>query len=219
MELMFTEDNFLIKTLSTHEEVEAAFHLRHKVFSEELKWVPASQDGIETDRYDGFAKYIGVFDFNQQLVGHARLILSPHPFMIEKEFACMLTGDESINKGADAAEITRLCVRKEDRQNRYLTKISQLLYKGIYLWSIMSEVRHLLMVVEKRYFRLLRLNGFPVEAYNNFLTMPDGVKAAVIRLDWRNFENKAQEYKPDFLEWISKLPAPDPLQAQSHGLY
>jgi N-acyl-L-homoserine lactone synthetase len=42
MELIFREGNFLIKTLSAYEELEAAFRLRHEVFCEELKWVPCS---------------------------------------------------------------------------------------------------------------------------------------------------------------------------------
>ncbi|MBI5892273.1 MAG: hypothetical protein HZB79_01240 [Deltaproteobacteria bacterium] len=41
MELIFQEGSYLIKTLSTHEEMEAAYRLRHEVFVDELKWVPA----------------------------------------------------------------------------------------------------------------------------------------------------------------------------------
>ncbi len=75
------------------------------------------------------------------------------------------------------------------------------------------------MVVEQKYYRLLRLNGFPVKAMNDFLTMPDEVRASVITLDWRAFEEYAAKIKPEFLGRMSTLPPLFPLQLQSHGPY
>ena len=215
MELVFYEDGFLTKTLDTHEEFEAAYRLRHEVFSRELKWVPCSPDGLEVDPYDSFAQCIGVFDSGFKLMGHARLIKSPNPFMVEKEFAHLVQEGTALEKGADVAEVTRLCVGREGR----FTGVSNLLYKGIYQWSLFNGVRHLVMVVEKKYYRLLRLNGFPVRPAYSFLTMPDGVKAAVITLDWREFEELASKKRPGLLAWISKLPDRRPSRSRLHGLY
>lgn len=219
MELIFEEEGYLVKTLSTHEEVEAGLRLRHEVFSRELRWVPESPDGMERDPYDDFSRYIGVFDARQNITGHARLIAFPDPFMVDKEFACLMPKDKNMRKATDLAEITRLCIRKEERASGGYLNISQLLYKGIYNWSLSCGIRHMIMVVDYRYFRLLKLNGFPVEAIGDFVTMPDGVRAGAVSLDWRSFEAAAAKRRPEFLEWISKLPAHYPSRALSHGLY
>jgi acyl homoserine lactone synthase len=221
MELIFQEGEFLVKTLSTHEEMDAAFRLRHEVFSEELKWVPRDPGQREIDDYDrgSFSHYIGVFDGVYGILGHARLIPAPYPFMVEKEFLGLMPDGKMVRKGADSGEITRLCVKKEDRSRQHLTNVSYLIYKGIYQWSLANGVRHLIMVVEQKYYRLLRLNSFPVNAINGFMTMPDGVKATAITLDWRAFEEYAARVKPEFLKWMSTLPPLYPLQSRSHGLY
>ncbi len=201
--------------------MDAAYKLRHDVFCDELKWVPPVPDRREADDYDKgfFSHYIGVFDGRYNILGHARLIPAPHPFMVEKEFLNLMPASARVRKDTDNAEVTRLCVKKEDRSSRLLTNVSYLIYKGIYQWSLANNIRHLIMVVEQKYYRLLRLNSFPVKAINDFLTMPDGVKASVITLDWRAFEEYAAKRKPEFLGWMSTLPPLYPLQLQSHGLY
>lgn len=85
MELIFQEGSYLIKTLSTPEEMDAAFRLRHDVFVDELKWVPPSPDKREIDAYDKFAIPLGLFDLSAQtgeglqLIGYVRLIQSNYP--------------------------------------------------------------------------------------------------------------------------------------------
>ncbi len=220
MELMVQEDNFIIKTLSAHEELEAGYRLRHEVFSEELKWVPVSPDGMEVDRYDsGPVSYIGVFDEWGTLQGYARLITSPNTFMIDREFACLLEDGMCVEKSPDMAEITRLCVRKRGRKGDLVMRVSNFLYKGIYLWSTKMDIRHLVMVVDNRYYRLLRFTGFPVRTVGDFIEMPDSVRAAVIRLDWREFDRIAVEKKPEFFHWISTQPDPVPSPVLLRGLY
>lgn len=219
MDLIFEEGSFLVKSLTTCEELEESFRLRHEVFSEELRWVPSSTDGFEIDFYDTFSERVGVFDSSGRLSAHARLITSPNRFMVEKEFRGLLPASYVIRKGADVAEVTRLCVRKAERRGDETVNVSHLLYKGIYQWSLGSSIRHLIMVVDRRYYRLLRLNGFPVEAVNNFVAMPDGVRAAVITLDWRRFEEEAGRTRPRFLEWMSKISAPIPSLSRLHAFY
>ncbi len=218
MELMVQEDNFLIKTLNAHEEMEQGYRLRHEVFSEELRWVPVSEDGKEVDDYDGFASCLGVFDEGQNLVGHARLITSPNPFMIDREFACLITEGQKIEKSRDMAEITRLCVKRDGRKGDYLLRVSNLLYRGIYHWSAMRGIRHLIMVVDWRYFRLLRFTGIPVRAMGSFKVMPDKVHAGVISLDLDEFRKVARVKSPEFYYWVTKAPAPVPSPGLLHGL-
>ncbi len=219
MELMVQEDSFLIKTLTAHEEMEQGYRLRHEVFSEELRWAPIAKDGMEVDRYDSFASSIGVFDQWGLLQGYARLIPSPSPFMIDREFACLTTGGQGVEKRQDMAEVTRLCVRKDGRKGEFILRVSNLIYKGIYLWSMNMDVRHLVMVVDRRVYRLLRLTGFPVKSIGEFMVMPDSVHAAVISLDLVEFKEVGEEKKPEFFRWMSTQQAPQPSPGLLHGLY
>ncbi|WKZ33397.1 MAG: acyl-homoserine-lactone synthase [Thermodesulfobacteriota bacterium] len=208
MELIFEEDEFIIKTISAPEEFEAALKLRHEVFAEELKWVPEATDGLERDPYDAFSYSIGVFREDMTLAGSLRMILPPNPFMIDREFAALLPNGKTIERSPDVAEITRLCVRKEFRSNKGGHNMTLLLYKGLYHWNIMNGVRYSAMVVDNRCYRILRLGCLPVEAVGDFKTMPDGVKAAVCMLDWRRFEKEASARRPDYYEWMSVISMP-----------
>ena len=51
-EVAFYEGEFLVKTIETKEEMTQAYHLRHRVFAERLKWVPERTDRLEADVYD-----------------------------------------------------------------------------------------------------------------------------------------------------------------------
>lgn len=218
MELIFQEGDYLIKTLSTHEEMEAAFRLRHDVFVDELKWVPASPDGMEKDSYDSFAHPIGIFDEKNGLIGYVRLISAPNPFMIEKEFACLLPKDKPFKKLSNMAESTRICVKKEHRTitvNSSLT-LGHLLYKAIYQWCVREDARFFATIVEKRYYRFLK-QIFPFEPAGDFLPLGDGVLSGIVFMDWRIFESLAQKNRPEFFEWISNLPPLVPSRWPRHA--
>ncbi|MBI5644022.1 MAG: GNAT family N-acetyltransferase [Deltaproteobacteria bacterium] len=219
MELIFNEHGLTVKTLSSRDELEAAFRLRHDVFSRELGWVPCAVNGMESDAYDPFSVSIGVFDLDECIVGYLRITPSPNPFMVEKEFSILLPERAKIKKGPDVAEVTRLCVRRENRNSQLMANVANLLYKGLYHWNLGSGVRYSLMVVDNRCYRLLRLTGLPVEANGRFHTMPDGVKAACCTLDWRAFEQGARERKPGFYNWMATVPVRYSSLSLSHELY
>lgn len=219
MALIFQEGEFLVKTLSAHEELEAALRLRHAVFCDELKWVPPSPDGLETDAYDRFSDLIGVYDAGRTLIGHIRLTPSPHPFMVEKEFACILPEGVTVAKGPKTAEVTRLCVRKESRGIRLPASVPNMLYKGMYQWSLAMSRRVLVIVVDKRCFRHLRATGLTVDPLGPFHTMPDGVSAAVCAINWDKFERVSGVQRPEYLEWMSTLQAPCPSLSPRRGPY
>lgn len=218
MELIFQEENYVVKTISAPEEFEMAWKLRHEVFSEELGWVPRVSSRLEVDRYDDFSEMIGVFTDDMELLGSLRIIQPPHPFMIDKEFACMMPAGKNIRRTSDMAEITRLCVKKEFRSGKYGPNITNILYKGLYHWNNLNNVRYSAMVVDNRCFRVLRLGCLPVEAFGDFVTMPDGVKAAVCMLDWREFEEKASAKRPEYYNWMLTLQDRYPSLSRSHEL-
>ncbi len=216
MELIFQEEDFIVKTLSAPEEMEEAYRLRHDVFSEELRWVPPSPEGLEKDTYDEFSHYIGVFSQSLELVGHLRFTTTPNPFMVEKEFAVLMPEGSRINKAPDVFEVTRLCVRKDYRSTSG-ANVSRMLYKSTFQWSISNEMRHSVIVVDYRCFRHLRLSGLTIDPIGEFKVMPDGVKAAVCNIDWHKFDKTARLKKPEFHEWMSTIQAPYPSLSLQHG--
>jgi len=208
MELAFHEDEYMVKTLRYQEELSHAYYLRHEVFCDELKWVPPRQNMQERDAYDNaYSQSIGVFK-EDLLVGYLRLIPAPFPFMIDKEFSCLLPIDmKPKQKTLDTAEVTRFCVKKQYREVKHASyNIALLLYKGLYHWNFHNGIRYSAMVVDYRYYRLLRMVGLPVEPDNVFIKMPDGVKAAVCTLDWDKFQVIAKEKKSKFLKWMNDVP-------------
>jgi N-acyl-L-homoserine lactone synthetase len=210
MELVFKEEGFLIKSITTCEEREAAFRLRHDVFCDELKWVPPSPEQMEEDAYDAFAHPIGLFDERNQLVGHVRLIHAPDPFMIEKEFACLLSKDKAFRKLPLMAESTRICVKKEFRTRQVGSfSTAHLLYKAIYNWCLLNDARFFVTIIEKRYYRYLKI-FFPFESLGRFLPLGDGVLSGIVLMDCRKFELLSKEKRPDLYQWMATLTTRDP---------
>jgi len=220
MELIFAEDNFLIKTLSTHEEVDAALRLRHDVFREELKWVEPSEDGLDRDEYDAFSQGIGVFNEKNEIIGHVRLISAPDPFMIEKDFSSLLPEDNSFKKNTGMAEATRTCIRKDVRTDRYSSMtMAHLIYKALYHWSKQHESTELVTIVERRYYLLLKRSKFPFKPVGEFTPIGDGMMSGVITLKWSEFDEVVKEKRPDFYDWFVNLPDFAPSRLLSRGLY
>ncbi len=220
MELFFQEGDFLVKELSAPEELDAAYRLRHRVFVDELRWVPPCPDGLEKDFYDDFAHPIGVFDHNGRLVCHVRLITAPKPFMIEKEFAVLLPKDRPFKKISGMVESTRICVEKEYRTTMLSSMtLAHLLYKAMYHWSKENGYRYLVTIVEKRYYILLKRSRFPFKQVGDFLPLGEGVMSGIVMLDWNEVDVVVKEKRPDFFDWLVNLQAPCHRQLQLRALY
>lgn len=224
MELLFHEEKYLVKTLSTPEEFDAALRLRHDIFRDELRWVPPSPDGLDRDQYDDFAESIGIFDStSNELVGHVRLIKAPLPYMIENEFSCLLPM-EGLNKAPGMVESTRICVRKDRRKDTVSSfSLAHLLYKAIYNWSLRNGSKYLITIIEQRYFSYLR-KYFPFEAIADFKPLGEGVMSGIALLDWSVFEEIMEVKRPGLFKWMSTLTepilsAPAPSISLQHGLY
>lgn len=218
MELIFQEEDYLVKTISSTEEKEAALRLRHDIFRDELKWVPPSADGLDRDKYDDFAESIGIFSPSGEIVGHVRLIPAPLPFMIEKEFATLLPA-KGLDKVPGMTESTRICVRKERRKDTVAgLSLAHLLYKAIYHWSLKNDSRYLITIIEQRYFFYLK-RFFPFVPLADFKPLGEGVMSGIAVLDWREFEESAGAKRPEFFRWMSNLNDFAPSGSLRHGPY
>ncbi len=204
--LCFEEGRFVVKTPLAEEEQLQAYRLRYKVYTEALRWVPASGDDREVDPYDAWATPVGVFSDAGQLVGFSRVLMSPGPFMIEAEFRSCLTHSHEIRKTHDTAEITRLTVDPGLGEKGLSSRVLLAVIKGLYQVLITHDVRYCYMVIEKRFLRVLRGLGFPCQSISEGVALPPaGVVSVAALLDLEQFRSEASTTHPAFLQWITSL--------------
>ena len=79
-EIGFQEGELLVKTLCEKNELEEAYRLRHKVFSQNLKWVPSSEDELEVDPYDALATSVGLISGSGKVVRHVSPVVHTRTF-------------------------------------------------------------------------------------------------------------------------------------------
>lgn len=202
----FREEGLLVKTLSAEQDLRASYRLRHQVFADRLEWVAKSDDGLEVDAYDGFATSVGLFDDGQKLRGVFRMVRSPYPFMIEKEFRPCLDANYEIRKEHDTAEITRFALDPTLMEKGLSSRLLLTLLKGIYQWSRQNEVPYMYMVVEKRFLRVLRGIGLSCEAISQAVPLPPaGALSIAAVFDWNHFCETCPLEKPSFFQWMNAI--------------
>lgn len=207
-----------LKNLTTQEDKIQAFRLRHRIFNEELNWVPRSKDSLEVDGYDRNAIFFGVFNNRNELVAFLRLILPESPFMLENEFSFLVPPRHVVRKEGDTAEVSRLCIAPKVRssansENFAIHDIAMFLYKGVFQWSVINMIRYLYFVVDHKIYRLLRIRGFPCEMIGEPQTMPDGTVATAAIMDWSRFTLLNLVKRPEMLTWFT---SPNQYQYTSH---
>jgi len=182
---------------------------RHRIFREELRWLPESQDGSDRDDYDPISDNYAVSVHNQ-VVGSVRLTLGRHDFMLEHEFLALLPQGWTLHKGEDSAEITRFAVG-QGADGRRSEVAAQLLYFNLYQWSQAQQVRWMYFVVEPSFFRHILRMGFPAFAIGPARALDGGVISQAGYLDW-------SQATPAFIHWLrSGSVTPVVVQERLHG--
>lgn len=217
------EGSYVIRNLITEEDMIKAYHLRHRIFCEELSWVPQTENRLEMDEYDVYAIPFGVFNGQNNLSAFIRLVTDGNTLMIEKEFSSLVGRGHMVRKENDTGETSRICVAPEARNDVIsgdfgVQSVSMLLYKGVYYWCITHDIRYIYTVVAYKMFRLLRAKGFSIELIGDLTTMPDGVVAVAVIMDWREFETSNKVKRPDMFRWFNQCQSvPAQSQSQGHG--
>lgn len=201
----FSDHELQVRTLTTSEEKDKAYHLRHKVFAEELGWVPRSETGRELDDYDVNCVMIGIFADNR-IIACLRILLADQRFMLEKEFNAIMS-DYKIIKTPETIEVTRFCISSDVRKSKVSTNygvfpIIMALEKAFYNWCRSHGIDIVYMVVSKHFFRLLNLLGMPCTAVAPAVTMPDSVVALAAVSSWTAFEKYNTKKNPALLSWF-----------------
>ena len=202
-QIAFCEGEFLIKTLESEEELRQAYHLRHRVFAEKLKWVPERKDQLESDVYDAWSTSIGLLSNQEQLLGIVRMTPAPLPFMLESEFSGCLVGSHRVRKELDTAEITRLAVDPTITDRGLSAKLMRTIFKGMYHWTLANNIRYTYLVVESRLLRVVQWIGWPCHAIGASVALPPAdVLSVGALLDLDEFRSAALSKRPAMLEWL-----------------
>lgn len=203
-EVAFYEGELLVKTLETKEEMTQAYQLRHRVFAERLKWVPERADRLEADVYDAWSTSIGVFGTDNRLLGLVRMTHAPVPFMLESEFSACLVGSHQVRKEIDTAEITRLAVDPTIADRGLSARLMKVIFKGMYQWCRLHDVRYTYMVVEYRLLRVVQRMGWPCHAIGEPVALPPAEVLSIGGLlDLDEFRMQASACRPSMLEWLT----------------
>lgn len=215
--IAFYEGEFLVKTLETREEMTQAYQLRHRVFAERLKWVPERADRLEFDLYDTWSTSIGVFADEGRLLGLVRMTHAPVPFMLESEFSACLVGSHPVRKETDTAEITRLAVDPAIADRGLSARLMKTIFKGMYQWCLLHNVRYTYMVVEHRLLRVVQRMGWPCQAIGEPVALPPAEVLSIGGLlDLDEFRCQASASRPAMLDWLTTTtPVHSPAQISS----
>ena len=203
-EVAFYEGEFLVKTIETKEEMTQAYHLRHRVFAERLKWVPERTDRLEADVYDTWSTSIGVFGDENKLLGLVRMTHAPVPFMLESEFSGCLVGSHHVRKELDTAEITRLAVDPAIADRGLSARLMRTIFKAMYHWTLANDIRYTYLVVESRLLRVVQRIGWPCHAIGAPVALPPAdVLSVGALLDLDEFRSAAASERPEMLKWLN----------------
>ena len=204
--IAFCEGEFLIKTLESDEELRQAYHLRHRVFAETLRWVPPTDDGQEMDMYDLWGTSIGLVGHDGQVLGLARLLPSSGQFMLEQDLSMLLPPGHVVRKERDTAEITRMALDPAITDKGLSSRLLLSLIKGIYQWSLVHDVRYFYLEVEHRFFRVLQAIGIPCDPLGPPVALPPaGAMSVAATMDIVNCEYVLARKRPQLMEWMSTL--------------
>ena len=202
-QIAFYEGEFLVKTLESEEELRQAYHLRHRVFAEKLRWVPESNDQLESDVYDAWSTSIGLFS-NQQLLGMVRMTPAPFPFMLESEFSGCLVGSHRVRKNLDTAEITRLAVDPAIADRGLSAKLMRTIFKGMYQWCLANNIRYTYLVVESKLLRILQHLWTSCDPLGPPVALPPAKALSVAAImDLVKCENVLAQKNPHLMEWMA----------------
>ena len=96
------------------------FRLRHQVYCLECAFLQPEQyvDGLELDDYDDASTHFAAYTMDEKLVGAVRLVQPQSPKPYPFELHCEVFSDYEMPDREQAAEISRLVVKKSHRRRR-----------------------------------------------------------------------------------------------------
>nr|WP_244999301.1 acyl-homoserine-lactone synthase [Chromobacterium subtsugae]AAP32920.1 CviI [Chromobacterium violaceum] len=156
---------------------------RHKIFRENLRWLPVCGNGLDRDEYDAISDNLAIC-LDGQVVGSVRFTPGTERYMLEKDFSRLLVPDEILYKGGASAEISRFAVDTETLGRKLTASASRLLYLSLWQWAEWNEIRWMYFVVEPSMYRRLVALGFPIRPVGVPRPLDGGVLSMAGYFDW-----------------------------------
>ena len=202
----FRDSGYRVSWKLTATEQRKVSELRADVFCRELGWTGSRDDRTESDEFDDDSTHLAVFDEHSDLIGAVRITRAAAPWMLDTVFA-ELAPATRIKKAVDTAEASRLAVSRAWRGKRVANgmRACDLVYRAAYIYCRLNAIRQLYLVTSDIVLAHMQRAGLPCEALSTPRTMPDGVRALTVVIDWDRLRDTAT-----FDRWFAPSPRPRP---------
>lgn len=177
----------------------AVYKLRHEVYSEELNWVPSSQDGLEIDSFDSYSTHFSVTDPCGRVVATIRTVLPEKYWFVDEYFQNTLIDNTSVIKEQGAVEASRLAISHEYRQkplNEEGATALDLLQARLIDYTLDQQGHEYTLITTTPFMGLvLKRRGVAIKQHGPIITMDDGCKVATYLCDLVVTRDTYRSYK------------------------
>jgi acyl homoserine lactone synthase len=141
----------------------AMYRLRHRVFKLRLDWEVMTSGGMEVDEFDTMHPVYVLHETDEGAIdGCVRLLPTTGPYMLREVFPALL-GAEPAPVGTHVWEASRFaCEASDGRSARALAKATFELFAGVLEFGLSWGLTELVVVVDTRFERILRLGRWPL---------------------------------------------------------
>jgi N-acyl-L-homoserine lactone synthetase len=189
-------------------EMARAQNMRHGYFVQKKAWVESDAENTdrETDRYDGLADHLAVFD-GERMLAYVRVLpwLNPVGFMLERDFRCLMheTAIQALDR-EHGREISRLVLAPDISPDAVLP-VSELLFKLLYRSCRSDGANNLYAVIEPAWLRRFN-NCFKLSfrALGRVYRFPDGTRAVAAGAHMEELERSLLAADPLKLAWYQR---------------
>ncbi|MDB2663839.1 GNAT family N-acetyltransferase, partial [Porticoccaceae bacterium] len=165
----------------------------HKVYSEELKWVPEAADGREIDEFDAHSVLVCVENEAGILVGTIRVIDNEFEWLLEKYFPETSSKGVDLVKQTSVVEVSRNAVLPEYRHKRLTDSgltVLDILFTMVMEcgWHVMNK-KNVVVTANPVMGAVLRRRGGAIRQIGPLINMDDGSKVTSYVMDtevWRD---------------------------------
>ncbi|WP_434630512.1 acyl-homoserine-lactone synthase [Chromobacterium sp. CV08] len=195
-------DGMVLERIGSGDDPTDLLAFRHRIFRENLGWLPTCPSGLDCDEYDGISDNLAMCR-DGRVVGSVRFTPGTERFMLEKDFSRLLIPDEVLRKGESSAEVSRFAVDVAGLGGRLTASASRLLYCSLWQWAEWNGIRWMYFVVEPCMYRRLASMGLPVRPVGVPRALEGGVLSMAGYFDW-------SEMKPEVIRSLrSRVALPD----------
>jgi N-acyl amino acid synthase of PEP-CTERM/exosortase system len=210
--------------------LQRAFELRYQVYCLECGYLDAAAyaDGREVDVYDDDSSHFFAHNLRQELVGYVRLVPPDLDGRFPWQLYCEHEGPVALPPAAEAAEVSRLMVRRDYRRRRgdilsgvntaadqprssalpdgerrmESPQILLTLYRQMYQHSLEAGIRYWYAAMERPLARSLQRMAFTFEQIGPETDYFGPV--APFMTDLRRLEVNLESRNPALLAWMQK---------------